>query len=396
MAVQVAPEQTLDVASVPAGIGALQDVVRTHVPWSEENRRLHDEVVEALADAGVFRLRSPRRYGGLEASCAALVEAGAALGRLDGSLGWTASVYWIPTWMACQFPDEVQDEVFSTPDVRICGTLSPSGSATRVDGGVRITGKWGFITGAHHAHWQEILAILADDAGQPYPVMTLVPMSDLLVVDDWQTSGMRGTGSVSTVARDVFVPQERILPLPAVLQGVGASRANAGSPVYQAPLMPVAAASSVGAVVGMAQAAHDVFYERLPHRKITYTAYEAQHEAPVTHLEAAEAALLRDEAQFHADRLAHDVDTLGPASAWQLTDRVRARGDLGAAVRRAKEAVDVLASASGGSSVYSAVAMQRIQRDLHAVHLHALMHPATNAELYGRVLCGLGPNTLYV
>ena len=61
-----------------------------------------------------------------------------------------------------------------------------------------------------------------------------------------------------------------------------------------------------------------------------------------------------------------------------------------------KQAVDILATASGGSSIYSNVPIQRIQRDVHAVNLHALMHPDTNLELYGRILCGLEPNTLYI
>jgi hypothetical protein len=64
--------------------------------------------------------------------------------------------------------------------------------------------------------------------------------------------------------------------------------------------------------------------------------------------------------------------------------------------RLAKEAVDILAGASGGSSIYSDVPIQRIARDIQAVNLHALMHPNTNTELYGRVLCGLEPNTLYL
>ena len=69
---------------------------------------------------------------------------------------------------------------------------------------------------------------------------------------------------------------------------------------------------------------------------------------------------------------------------------------MGAVCRLAKEAVDIFDTASGGSSIYSDVPIQRIDRDIQAVNLHALMHPDTNAELYGRILCGLEPNTLYI
>nr|BFE84725.1 hypothetical protein GCM10020093_073260 [Planobispora longispora] len=197
----------------------LVPAIRKHTAWTEENRRLHEETVEALAGAGVFKLRVPRRYGGYEADTRTLVDVAAELGRADGSVAWTASVYWIPTYMACLFPDEVQDEVFSTPDVRICGTLSPGAMATPVDGGVVVNGKWSFISGAWHSHWQEVIAVLMTPDAEPMPIMALVPMSDLRIVDDWHTAGLRGTGSVTTIAENVFIPSARILPLPAVLQG---------------------------------------------------------------------------------------------------------------------------------------------------------------------------------
>ncbi|MFH8385295.1 acyl-CoA dehydrogenase family protein [Kitasatospora sp. NPDC018058] len=375
----------------------LAPLLRRNAAQAEEDGRLQDETIEALAEAGVFKLRVPKRYGGYEADTRTLVEVAAELGRGDGAAAWTASVYWIPTFMACLFPDAVQDEVFSTPDVRICGTLSPSALAAPAEGGITVNGKWGFVSGARHAHWQEIIAVLPTPDGQHLPVMALVPMDQLQIVDDWDTSGLRGTGSVSTVAQDVFVPQERVIPLPAILMGQYASELNAASAIYRAPLLPVASASSVGTVLGLARAARDAFFERLPGRTLTYTAYESQAEAPLTHLQVAEAVLATDQAEFHAYRLADLVDSKGESGAeWTLEERARARADMGAVVRLAKKAVDILASASGGSSIYRDVPIQRITRDIQAVSLHALMNPNTNTELYGRVLCGLEPNTLYI
>ncbi len=375
----------------------LAPLIQRHAAWAEENRRVSDEAIEALADAGIFRLRTPKRYGGFEADTRTLVDVAAELGRADGSTSWAASVYWIPTWMACQFPDQVQDEVFATPDVRICGTLSPTAMATPVEGGVVVNGKWGFISGAPHAHWQEIVAIQVGPDTEPMPIIALVPMSDLQIVDDWYTSGLKGTGSVSTIANEVFVPQERVLPLPAILEGQGASQLNAQSSIYRAPLLPVAAASSVGTVLGLALAAKDTFMQRLPERKISYTSYTSQSEAPLTHLQVSDASMKIDEAEFHAHRLASVVDTKTAEGAeWTLEERAKARADMGAVCKLAKDAVEILNTASGGSSIYSDVPMQRISRDVQAVNLHALMHPDTNSELYGRILCGQGPNTLYI
>jgi pyruvate dehydrogenase complex dehydrogenase (E1) component len=79
-----------------------------------------------------------------------------------------------------------------------------------------------------------------------------------------------------------------------------------------------------------------------------------------------------------------------------MLERTRARAYLGRVFSLAKEAAGILSDASGGSSIYTAVSIQRTVRDLHALSMHALMHPATNSELYGRVLCGLAPDTAYV
>ncbi|WBB78691.1 acyl-CoA dehydrogenase family protein [Micromonospora sp. WMMD882] len=377
---------------------ALVPLLQKHASWAEENRRMHDEVVEALAEAGMFRMRIPKRYGGYESDTRTQAEVTAELARGDGSVGWTMSVWTIPGWMVGLFPDEAQDEVFATRDVRVCGTLSPSAEATPTEGGYVVNGQWGFISGALHSHWQEIIAMApTPDGASMWPIMALVPMSDLQIVDDWHTAGMRGSGSVSTVARDVFVPQHRVLPLPLILQGQYASALNADSPMYRAPLLGVANASSVGTILGLARAARDTFFERLPNRKITYTSYEKQADAPLTHLQVAEATLKMDQAEFHAHRLTTLVDDKSlTGEPWTLEERARSRADIGAVCELGKAAVDIFAMASGGSSIYTSAPIQRIARDVTTVNLHALMLPSTNYELYGRVLCGLEPNSLYI
>jgi alkylation response protein AidB-like acyl-CoA dehydrogenase len=394
---------TVTEMSLPAelvqDVSKLVPLLKSHAAWSEQNRRLHEETLEALAAAGVFRLRMPARYGGLESSAGTVIDVLGEVAKGDGSAAWVAGVNAITTWMTCLLPDEVQDEVFADPGTRLCGTLSPTGMCVPVDGGMVLTGKWSFISGALHSQWQVIIAVApAPGPGVNFwPIMTVVPMSDLQIIDDWHTSGLRGSGSVSTVAQQVFIPQQRILPLPLVLAEQYASQANAGSPVYRAPLLPTASALSVGTAVGLAKAAKEEFFERLAGRKITYTSYENQNEAPITHLRASEAAMLIDEAAFHAHRLGGMVDGKGEdGSPWTISDRATARADMGRACELSKQAADVLSLASGGSSIYTDVPIQRIVRDLHAINMHALMNPATNSELHGRILCGMEPNTLYI
>jgi 3-hydroxy-9,10-secoandrosta-1,3,5(10)-triene-9,17-dione monooxygenase len=372
-------------------------LLREKALWMDENRRMHDDVIDALTSAGILKMRVPVRYGGYESDMGTVVDVLAELGRGDGSTAWTVAVWAISTWMIGLFPDEVQDKVFATPDVRISGILSPGAMAVPADGGYIINGKWSFNTGAQQSAWNTNAAVSPTGDGGFAPVMTLIPIADLEIIDDWHTSGLRGSGSITTIAKDVFVPKERVLQMGPVLQGQHQSKLNADSPIFKAPFMPTACATVSAPALGLAMGARDAFLERLPGRKITYTSYENQGEAPITHLEVAEAITKIDEVGFHARRAAHMIDTKGLAGEpWTLEERARVRLDLGAACQRAKEAVDILDGASGGSSIYRDVPIQRIQRDVQTLNLHAILHPNTNLELYGRIVCGLDSNTPYI
>lgn len=374
----------------------LTPLLEQHALWGEEHRRLPDDTVEALAAAGILRMRVPARYGGYESDMRTVVDVISQLGRGDGSAAWTVAVWMISSWMVGLFPDEVQDEVFATPDVRVSGILSPSALAQPADGGVLLDGRWSFNTGAQQSQWNTNAAVLASPEGH-VPVMVVIPMSDLAIVDDWHTSGLRGSGSVTTVAENVFVPQERVLPIGPVLEGQHRSISNAASPIYQVPFMATACATVGAVALGLGYAGRDAFRDRLPGRKITYTNYPSQSEAPITHLQLADATVKVAEAEFHAYRAASMLDVkASEGESWTIEERARIRLELGATCQRAKEAVDILHLASGGSSTYQSVPIQRIARDVQTLNLHAILHPNNNLELYGRILCGLEPNTLYI
>jgi alkylation response protein AidB-like acyl-CoA dehydrogenase len=395
MTLTTAPDTRDDVVRRATEVAPL---LRASARAAEQNRRLDDEVIEALGAAGIFRMRVARQHGGQEADAVTMFRTISELARGDGSAAWVSSVWSMCAWLTGLYPDHVQEEVFASPDSRVCGVLSPTAVAVPVEGGLVVNGSWHFVSGALHSQWQLVLAMApTPDGASQWPVMALVPMTDLQIVDDWDTAGLRGTGSVTTVATDVFVSGDRVLPMVAILQGSYASVRNGDSPMFRAPMMATGCASFTGTAVGLAQAALHGFVEQLPGRKITYTDYAEQGQAPLTHRQVAEATMKIDEAEFHALRLAGFIDERGTGEQpWTLIDRIRARAALGRVFQLSKEAVDILANAAGGSSIYLSQPIQRIARDLQALNLHALMHPDTNLELYGRVLCGVEPNTMYI
>jgi alkylation response protein AidB-like acyl-CoA dehydrogenase len=346
-------------------------VLRAHAAWGDEHRRLHEGALEAMADAGVLRLRVPVAHGGHEADLTTVVEVIAELARGDGSAAWTAAVWAISTWVAGQFPDEVRQEVFAKPDVRVTGILSPTATAEPVGGGVLVNGRWAFTTSAPQSHWTTNAAILMPDR---VPVALAIPLVDLEVVDDWHTTGLRATGSVTTVAKDLFVPAERVLRLAPVLR----AHPDASAPMFRAPFMPAACATVSAPAVGLARAAVEAF-------------------AAVTSafpLRIREATVLADEAQVHSRRTASVVDRKAArGETWTPEDRAGVRRDLGEACSRARDAVAVLDANVLGANGAGAdcPALHRIQRDVHALNLHAVLHPNANLERYGPVFLGRQP-----
>jgi 3-hydroxy-9,10-secoandrosta-1,3,5(10)-triene-9,17-dione monooxygenase len=193
------------------------------------------------------------------------------------------------------------------------------------------------------------------------------------------------------VADNVFVPAHRTLPLQDVLDGNYPERHNSDNPYFNYPTVPVLVVNAGGTPVGAARGALEAFFERLPGRQITFTNYVSQAEAPVTHLQLGETALKIESADAHVRRATAILDEQpGPMS---VAARVKARTHISYATGLAREAVDTLFHASGASSIQVHVPIQRFQRDIQALSNHGIMLPSTTLELYGRILCGLEPNT---
>ena len=371
---------------------ALVPALRERAAAAEEMRRLPPETFDLLSGADVFRMTAPKRFGGHEADFITQCRALAEIARGCASSSWVGTILSAMSWLVGTFPDEAQEEVFDSKDPRISGVFAPTGTAVAKDGGYVVSGRWGYNTGGHGSDWTIVNAMSDGSQGEPVPLCALVRSRELKRLDDWFASGMTATGSSSIVAEEIFVPAHRVQPLPAMVEGHYAASRSADNPYFRYPLAAVLSVNAAGTPVGIARAALELFRERIEGRPITYTTYANKAEAPVTHLQIGEAALTIDSADAHM-RLACAVLDDRPGESLSMLERVTARAHVSAATRYARDAVDALFYASGASAIQSHVPIQRVQRDIQALSNHAIMHPQTTFELYGRVLCGLEPNT---
>ena len=366
---------------------ALVPMLRKNAPETERSRRVPQENYDAMAEAGIFTMAAPARYGGSEADVQTQCDALAQIARGCASSSWVATIYSAMGWLVATFPDQAQDELLGPGDPRISGVFSPTGTAVRKDGGVIVNGSWPFNTGCHGARWTVLNALL-----DGMPTCVIARSSDLHIRDDWYASGMAGTGSNTIVADNVFVPAHRVQSLVEMLEARYADRHNASNPYFNYPLAPVLSVNAGGTPVGIAHAALEEFMERLPGRAITYTNYTNKAEAPITHLQVGEAAMKIDSADAHIGISCAMLDRHG-SGPMTMPQRVAARAHIAYATGLAREAVDLIFHSSGASSIQAHLPIQRIQRDMQALANHAIMHGPTALELHGRVLCGLQPNT---
>ncbi|MCH5675177.1 acyl-CoA dehydrogenase family protein [Streptomyces gilvus] len=374
-------------------VRALRPFIGERALCTEQERRVPDEVVAALTDAGVYRMNVPRRYGGYQTRPRVQVDTLAEIAAACGSTAFAALIQAGCAFIAALFPDEAQDAIFTGPDVRVGGTLIPDAVAVATDGGYVVSGTSGFATGCRHADWHLLTARVESAEGPPEVLWAAVPMAELEILDDWYVSGLAGSGSDSVVARDVFVPAHRVLPVGPMLAGKFPSKTNADDPFYRIPVLLMFCAWTAPAALGLARAALEGFTERIHRRGITYTFHQRQNEATVTHLQAAEAAMKLSCAESLTGDFLARIEAGGP---FDVAERARIRAQSGYAARLCKEAVDIVASASGASSLRREAPIQRAVRDVQALNLHSFVNPATNLELYGRVLSGLDAGTPFL
>jgi alkylation response protein AidB-like acyl-CoA dehydrogenase len=367
---------------------ALQSLLREHAARTEADRRIPQEVIDALVEAGLFKVAVPKRYGGYEAGMRAMLDASAAVAEGDGSAAWVVALTNVCAWLTGLFPEQAQDEVFGAdPDARVSGVLAPTASTRKVDGGWRVTGRWYYNSGSWHATWAVLGVPLTDEQGEAVDQgLVLIPAGEMTLEDTWFVAGMKGSGSNCLVAEDVFVPEHRVMSVPAAIDGVYPTERK-DEAFYRSAFVPVLALVLAGPQLGLGRAALEIVRGKAGRKPISYTFFDTQAESVTFQNQIAVAAMKIDTAHLHAYRAADDIDRAAARNAYpDYTTRARVRADTGYAVEHITRAIDILLSAHGAGSFADVNPLQRIWRDSAVAARHAVVSPAVSYEVYGKAL----------
>ncbi|HEX6359580.1 acyl-CoA dehydrogenase family protein [Actinophytocola sp.] len=389
--------QNEELASVLEAVGSVVPTLRRNGEESERRRWLVEENIQLLDKAGVFRTATPRRYGGLDLPVADQVKVITEIARGCPSTAWTAFVWVSTAWTATLYPDRAQEEFFEGGAVKMSSAVSATGTLAAVEGGYRLDGRWRYNSGCLGADWNLVAAALTHPNGEHEEFMAAVPMSELSTEDDWDVTSCSGTGSVTTIAADVFVPAHRVVGIVEAFTGTAGERTNVGADGRNYGLLAFVLAESAGVFIGAAKGALELFLERLPGRGITYTNWTDQSLHPVTQIQVATAANKISAAEGLSVQWLELLQRRADAGEQPSdTEKAIIRGQVGFAIQLAKEAIELLYSASGGSVIARGVPLQRFHRDVQGFSLHALAQLNANLEVQGRVLVGLDPDTWYL
>ena len=178
---------------------ALVPLLKEQAAAGEAATRVTETVMRALHESGLLRYHQPKRWGGMELDFRAMVDIPDILARGDASTSWTVVNLAGHHRLLSLFGARAQEEIWGDdPDAGIAsGIAFVQGEARRIDGGLVLSGKWGFSSGVDHSTWNMLACVVKDD-GKPVDwCMCLVPVADYEIIDEWRTLGMRATGSRS-------------------------------------------------------------------------------------------------------------------------------------------------------------------------------------------------------
>jgi alkylation response protein AidB-like acyl-CoA dehydrogenase len=335
---------------------------------------------------------TPTRYGGWEMNVRGILDVSAAIAEADGGSAWVVNLNNVCCWLTSLYPVKAQDEVFGAdPDACVSGVLNPTAEATKVDGGFRVTGTWHYNSGGWHAQWAVLGMPIVNAAGKSIDQgLALFPMSDLERVDTWFVAGMKSSGSICLKAKDVFVPEHRILSVPRAIEGHYPTETRDQEALYRSAFVPLLAIILVGPILGLGRAALEFVRQKAGSRTIAYTFFEKQNASVAFQLQLAEAALMVDTAHFHAYRAADDIDEAAARGVYpEMLVRTRVRADTGYVVEKITQAIDKLMFAHGSAGFAEASPLQRIWRDAAVASRHAVVLPPIGYEVYGKALLGV-------
>jgi alkylation response protein AidB-like acyl-CoA dehydrogenase len=273
----------------------------------------------------------------------------------------------------------------------------PAGVARVVEGGYRVTGRWGFASGGRHATWlgghsrvqERDGAMRIDAEGKPLERTMLFPKHEAVMTEDWQVMGLRGTGSDSYAVTDLFVPQDHTLS-----RDIDHERRETGL-LYRFSTTHIYASGFGAVALGIARGALDAF-KALAQEKTPQSTTRMLRDSAVIQMQVALAEAKLGAARSYLLQTLRDIwDSVGQTGAVTLDQRMAIRLAATFASHQAREVVDVAYHEAGATAIFASNPFERRFRDVNTVSQQVQARTA-HFETVGAHLLGLQPSLRFI
>jgi alkylation response protein AidB-like acyl-CoA dehydrogenase len=386
---------TVRAARAPLDIArALAPRIRERADEIEAARQLPHDLVMEIANAGLFKVAISEAEGGLGADILTTLSVIEEVARANGSTGWCVAMGINTFRQSAQFEPDVRRKLFHNDPIGVsAGSANPRGRAVAVPGGYRVTGHWFFASGCMHSSLLHGACKVFDgDTPRLRPhgdhdvrIAYFCPKSDARIIDTWNVSGMRGTGSHDIEVNDLFVPEEHSF-------SAMDRRARVTGPMNRMHGFDLAGCGFCCVGLGVARAAIDELVE-LAQVKIPRSSSELLRDRPHVQARIGEAeALLRSGRALLFDTVAQMWRTVLAGD--YVTERQRSdlRMAMTHAAQSAAQATHIVCATAGTTSIFMSSPLERYARDAEVVTRHNQLQ-FVNYEAVGRTMLGLESNS---
>src|SRR5262250_2247013 len=373
---------------------ALAPRIRARAAEIEAGRQLPPDLVLDIANAGLFKVAVPEAEGGLGADVVTTLRVIEEIASADGSAGWCVAMGINTFRQSAQLARPVRREIFYSDPVGVsAGSANSRGRAVAAPGGYRVSGHWFFASGCMHSSaLHGACKVFDGDAPRLLPngdqevrIAFFYPKSQARIVDTWDVSGLRGTGSHDIEVEDLFVPEERTFSALDL-------RARVTGPMNRMHGFDLAGCGFACVGLGVARATIDAFVE-LAQIKVPRSSSELLRDRALVQAKVGEAeAILRSGRALLFDVVGEMWQTA--VAARPITERQRAdlRLAMTHAAQSAATATHMICAAAGTTSIFTSSPLERYARDAEVVTRHNQLQ-FVNYEAVGRTVLGLESNS---
>lgn len=354
-------------------------------------------VLDAMHDAGMFRLLIPRAYGGFELKPSEYVRCVEAIAIGDASAAWCMNQGSGCSMTAAYLAPDVSWEIWGGKRDVLAWGQGPGAKAIRTDGGWRCTGTWSFASGSRHATWLGAMSSCfhADGSpvvhpdGKPWD-RTMLFRRQLARIDDvWQVVGLRGTGSDSYSIEDLFVDDAH-----SVTRERPEERRETG-PLYRFQAMQLYAAGFACVGLGTARAALDAFIALAKGKSQAWSSDRLRDNHAVQHIIGYADAALKAAKSGLLAVLDEQWEAVSRSGELTVEGRIAVRQAATFAIHTARDVVHQVYHEAGSTAIFENQPFERRLRDINSVS-QQLQGRRTHFETVGLYLLGGEANLRWV